>query len=131
MTHARSRASREGDGRSSASRDPDPLGRGSVRPQEVRRVAEEGQRQLHQARCFDKIERGDDLSDPVPYLRKGGQGRRAAAALALEKRARQGGDHRMMVPAVVTAAFEVIEAQVVFEFPIVLFNRPAPAGQAH
>src|SRR5260370_18420460 len=37
----------------------------------------------------------------------------------------------MMVPPVVRAAFEVIQAEVVLELPIMLFDRPAAAREAH
>ena len=94
-------------------------------------IAQERERELHQAGRLDKIEGRDDLPHPVPYFRKGGQRRGPAAALQLEKRARQRGDHRVMVPPVVTAALELIQAEVVLQLPIMLFDGPAAAREAH
>src|SRR5712691_13339755 len=75
------------------------------------RIAQERERELHQAGRLDKIEGRDDLPHPVPYFRKGRQRLRAAATLQLEERERQRGDHRMMVPRTVTAALEMIRSE--------------------
>ena len=52
-----------------------------------------------------------------------------ASAFDLEERERDGRQDDVMRPALIAAAFEVIEAEVVFELAILLFDRPAAARE--
>ena len=52
-----------------------------------------------------------------------------ASAFDLEEGERDGREHDVMRPALIGAAFEVIEAEVVFQLAILLFDGPAAARE--
>jgi len=78
------------------------------------------------------VEQAKDLAAPPPH---GGQGRRGevrrAPAFGLQEGVRHGDEHGVMRPAAIAAALEVIKAELVFQFPILLFNRPATVREGH
>ncbi len=71
-----------------------------------------------------------DLADPAPHH---GQRRARAVGAAdpfdLQEGERHVREHDVMRPALIGAAFEVVEAELVLELAVLLFDRPAAARQ--
>ena len=76
------------------------------------------------------VEQPHDFAHPATDhgQRRSGFDRRAAA-FDLQEGEGDRGQHDVMHPARIRAAFEVIEAEVVFECPILLFDRPTAARE--
>lgn len=79
---------------------------------------------------MDDVEQPHDFADPpADHGQRGSRLDGRAAAFDLEEGKRNGRQHDVMRPALIRAPFEVIEAEIVFEFAILLFDRPAAAGE--
>jgi hypothetical protein len=76
------------------------------------------------------VEQPHDLAHPATdHGQRRARLDRRAAAFDLQKGERDRRQHDVMRPAPIRAALEMIEAEVVFEFPILLFDRPAAARE--
>ena len=86
---------------------------------------------VQEASRVHHVEESEDLADPAPHDgQRGAHGRRVAGALQLEKRERDGGQHDVVVPAAKAPAFKMIQPEVVFEFAVLLLDRPTAAGES-
>lgn len=79
---------------------------------------------------MDHVEQAHDFTHPPTYDRQRGPGLDDdVPTFELEKGKRDGRQDDVMHPAGIRAPFEVIEAQIVFELAILLFDRPAAPVQ--
>ena len=78
----------------------------------------------------EDVEQAQDLADPATHHGQRGPGAVGGACpLDLQEGERDGREHDVMRPALIGAAFEVIEAEVVLEFAVLLFDGPAAARE--
>ena len=79
---------------------------------------------------MDDVEQAHDFADPPADHGQRGPGlARGASAFDLQERK---GDRRqddVMQPALIAAPFEMIQAEIVFQLAILLFDRPAAPGK--
>ena len=78
-----------------------------------------------------EIVRRQNIGDHGPRLGEGQVVASSPLAFALDEGVRDRGQHDMSMPAVERSAFEMIEAQFVFQFGVLLLDRPAVMRQAH
>lgn len=79
---------------------------------------------------MDDVEQAQDLTHPPAHDREcGARLDGDASAFDLEEGKGHGRQDDMVRPALKGAALEVIEAELVFQFAILLFDRPAAAGE--
>ena len=79
---------------------------------------------------MEHVEQAHDLADPAAHDGQRGPGAVGGARpFDLEEGERDGGEDDVMRPALIGAAFEVIEAEVVLELAILLFDGPAAARE--
>ena len=72
---------------------------------------------------MDDVEQAQDFADPPAHDGQRGRGP-SGRRVRLEKGERHRGEDDVMRPALIGAAFEVIEAEVVLQLAILLFDRP-------
>ena len=78
---------------------------------------------------MDDVEQTQDRADPAADDRQR-RARRVGVppAFDLQEGERHGGEHDVMRPALIGAAFEVVDAEIVFQLAILLLDGPAAAG---
>ena len=79
---------------------------------------------------MNDVEQPHDFADPpADHGQRGARRVGHAPAFDLEEGKRDGRQDDVMRPALVAAPFEVVEAEFVFELAVLLFDRPAAAGE--
>ena len=78
-----------------------------------------------------EVVRGENVGDDGPRLGKRQRVATSPETFALDERVRDRREDDVAMPPVKGAAFEMIEAEFVLQFGVLLFDRPALMSQAH